>query len=234
MAETVMGDWRAQALARVRRLIGEALPEATEEVKWRKPSTPEGVPVWESDGIVCTGETYKDKVKLTFAHGAALPDRRACSTPASTAAPAAQSICARGTNWTRMRGRRGPRGGQVQRGETEKGKEMSWIRVATAAEIPPGKIAPIKAEGRKLLLANVGGKFHAAGRKCPHLGFNLCRGGKLDGQAIVCPLHKAKFDLETGRIERDPKLLFLKMTAKTDLPIYPVRVEGGDVLVEVT
>lgn len=110
---------------------------------------------------------------------------------------------------------------------------MTWVRVAAAGDVPPGNILPIEAEGRKLLLANAEGTLHAAGRKCPHLGFNLCRGGKLDGAAIVCPLHKAKFDLATGRIERDPKLLFLKMTAKTDLPVYPVRVEDGEVLVEV-
>jgi hypothetical protein len=67
-------DWRAETLERVRKLIREADPEATENVKWRKPSNPAGVPVWEHDGLICTGETYKDKVKLTFARGAALKD----------------------------------------------------------------------------------------------------------------------------------------------------------------
>jgi hypothetical protein len=61
-------------LARVRKIIREADPEVVEEVKWRKPSNPLGVPVWEHDGIVCTGETYKAVVKLTFANGAALDD----------------------------------------------------------------------------------------------------------------------------------------------------------------
>ena len=69
-----LGDWRGETLARVRALIKEADPEVTEEVKWRKPSNPAGVPVWEHQGILCTGETYKDKVKLTFARGAALED----------------------------------------------------------------------------------------------------------------------------------------------------------------
>ncbi len=69
-----MGDWRGAVLARMRRLIREADPEVVEEVKWRKPSNPDGVPVWERGGIVCTGETYKDKVKLTFAQGASLDD----------------------------------------------------------------------------------------------------------------------------------------------------------------
>jgi hypothetical protein len=68
------GDWRAEALERVRSLIREADPEAVETVKWRKPSNPAGVPVWEHDGILCTGETYRDKVKLTFVRGAELDD----------------------------------------------------------------------------------------------------------------------------------------------------------------
>ena len=69
-----MGDWRGAALARVRRLIREADPDVVEELKWRKPSNPGGVPTWSHAGIICTGETYKDKVKLTFAQGAALDD----------------------------------------------------------------------------------------------------------------------------------------------------------------
>ena len=69
-----LSDWRGETLARVRILIKEACPDVVEEVKWRKPSNPLGVPVWEHAGIVCTGETYKDKVKLTFAKGAALKD----------------------------------------------------------------------------------------------------------------------------------------------------------------
>ncbi|MDX1619670.1 MAG: DUF1801 domain-containing protein [Nitriliruptorales bacterium] len=69
-----LGDWRGETLARVRALIHETEPDVVETVKWRKPSNPAGVPVWELDGIICTGETYKDKVKITFAQGAALDD----------------------------------------------------------------------------------------------------------------------------------------------------------------
>jgi hypothetical protein len=69
-----LGDWRGEMLARVRALIREADPDVVEEVKWRKPTNPMGVPVWSHDGILCTGETYKDKVKLTFAKGASLDD----------------------------------------------------------------------------------------------------------------------------------------------------------------
>jgi hypothetical protein len=70
-----LADWRGETLARVRALIKEADPDVVEEVKWRKPSNAMlGVPVWEHDGIICTGETYKAVVKLTFANGAALDD----------------------------------------------------------------------------------------------------------------------------------------------------------------
>ena len=69
-----LDDWRGATLARVRALIREADPNVVEEVKWRKPTNPAGVPCWSHDGLVCTGETYKDKVKLTFANGAALDD----------------------------------------------------------------------------------------------------------------------------------------------------------------
>jgi hypothetical protein len=71
---TELRDWRAETLARVRKLIREADAEVVEEVKWRKPSNPAGVPVWSKGGIICTGETYKNFVKLTFAQGASLPD----------------------------------------------------------------------------------------------------------------------------------------------------------------
>ena len=70
-----LGDWRGETLARVRKLIKQADPDVVEEVKWRKPSNSMlGVPVWEHDGIICTGETYKAVVKMTFAKGAALAD----------------------------------------------------------------------------------------------------------------------------------------------------------------
>ena len=69
-----LGDWRGELLAKLRTLIKQAEPAIVEGVKWKKPSNPMGVPVWEYAGLICTGETYKDKVKLTFAAGAALPD----------------------------------------------------------------------------------------------------------------------------------------------------------------
>jgi hypothetical protein len=69
-----LSDWRGEMLARVRALIKQADPKVVEEVKWRKPSNPAGAPVWSHDGMICTGETYKAAVKLTFAQGASLED----------------------------------------------------------------------------------------------------------------------------------------------------------------
>lgn len=68
-----LGDWRGQTLSRMRTLIKEADPDVVEEWKWVKPTNP-GTPVWSHEGIICTGETYKNAVKLTFAKGASLKD----------------------------------------------------------------------------------------------------------------------------------------------------------------
>lgn len=73
MTDTLI-DWRSETLDRVRDLIRQADPDAVEERKWIKPSNPSGVPTWSHGGIICTGETYRDKVKLTFARGASLAD----------------------------------------------------------------------------------------------------------------------------------------------------------------
>lgn len=69
-----LADWRGEMLARLRALIKQADPKVVEECKWKKPSNPWGVAVWSHDGMICTGETYKSAVKLTFAKGASLDD----------------------------------------------------------------------------------------------------------------------------------------------------------------
>ena len=69
-----LDDWRGKMLARIRELTKQAVPDVDEEIKWRKPSNPSGVPVWSHDGMLFTGEAFKGKVKLTFAKGASLED----------------------------------------------------------------------------------------------------------------------------------------------------------------
>ena len=109
---------------------------------------------------------------------------------------------------------------------------MEYSRVAGVDDLREGDILPVVAAGRKLFLTMTGGQYRAGDRKCPHLGFNLCR-GKVEDGAIVCLLHKAAFDLDSGQVRRDPKLLFIGMKAKNNLSLYPVKVEGTDILVGV-
>ena len=91
-----LGDWRGKTLAKVREIIHKADPEIVEEWKWRKESSP-GTPVWSHGGLVCTGETYKNVVKMTFAKGAALKDPQVCSTPASRGISGAPSTSTKAT-----------------------------------------------------------------------------------------------------------------------------------------
>ena len=101
-----LGDWRGETLARVRRLIRQADPDIVEEVKWKKPSNAmRGVPVWSHAGMICTGETYKDKIKLTFARARRSRIRPASSTRALTAAPGVPSTWPRARPATRRRSR---------------------------------------------------------------------------------------------------------------------------------
>jgi hypothetical protein len=90
-----LGDWRGKTLSQLRTLIKQADPEMVEEWKWR------GVPVWSHDGLICTGETYKNVVKMTFSRGAALEDHRASSTPASMATRGVPSTSTRAGRLTR-------------------------------------------------------------------------------------------------------------------------------------
>jgi hypothetical protein len=69
-----MSDWREARVQHLRELVLEAVPDVVEEVKWRKPSNPDGVPTFSAGGLLCTVETYRDKVKVTFAKGASLDD----------------------------------------------------------------------------------------------------------------------------------------------------------------
>ena len=98
-------DWRSETLERIRTLIEQADPDVYEEAKWVKPSNPAGVPTWSHDGILCTGEVYKDKVKLTFMNGVSWPTRAACSTPVSMPGLGGRSTSPRATSSTTRRSR---------------------------------------------------------------------------------------------------------------------------------
>ena len=80
MNKAISPDWRSKTMSRIRALIKQADPEVVEEVKYKKPSNPAGIPVWYHDGMICTGETYKNHLRLTFAKELLSRIRRACST----------------------------------------------------------------------------------------------------------------------------------------------------------
>ncbi len=96
-----LGDWRGKTLAHLRQLIHDADPGIQEEWKWAKPASP-GTPVWSHDGIVCTGETYKQVVKLTFARGASIEDPKNSSIPASKGTCGVRSTSAKGRRSTKL------------------------------------------------------------------------------------------------------------------------------------
>jgi hypothetical protein len=97
-----LGDWRGKTLSRLRTLIKEADPDVVEEWKWVKPTHP-GTPVWSHDGIICTGEVYKNAVKTTFAKGPHSRIHHVSSTPASKATPGAPSTFTRARRLTKPR-----------------------------------------------------------------------------------------------------------------------------------
>ena len=100
---------------------------------------------------------------------------------------------------------------------------MAFVRVCTAAEVPPGRMLRIEGGAEPVVLCNVGGSFHALDDTCTHAEWSLAD-GDLEGDVLVCPLHNARFCARTGRVLAPP--------APEPLKMYPVRVDGDDVLVD--
>ena len=108
---------------------------------------------------------------------------------------------------------------------------MDFVTIGPAADIAPGTMKGVKVSGQKVLLANVDGTFYAIQRKCPHMGFDLCKGKLHDGE-VTCRMHGATFDLRTGEATEKAKLLFIKTQPKP-AKTYPTKVEGQTVMVGV-
>ena len=106
---------------------------------------------------------------------------------------------------------------------------MAKVKVAKLAEVPPGKMIGLDVQGKKILLANVGGKIFAMDGLCTHMGGHLWEGG-LTGMTVKCPRHGSEFDLATGKNTKKPWIPFGKAA---DLRTYPTSVEGDDVFVDI-
>ena len=105
---------------------------------------------------------------------------------------------------------------------------MSFVKVAEASEIGLGEMRKVDLGGEEVLVANVGGVFHAIGNRCTHRGGNLSA-GKLEGRVVTCPRHGSRFDVTTGEALSGPKVLLLRLSTG-DEPTYEIRVEGGSIL----
>lgn len=108
---------------------------------------------------------------------------------------------------------------------------MPIKKTVSTSGLPAGTMKKVTVDGTVLLIANVGGTYYAINNTCPHLGGSLAD-GKLEGNFVRCPRHGARFDVTNGKNVGQAKIAFVKMKVK-DTQSYPVKVEGGDVLVEI-
>lgn len=115
---------------------------------------------------------------------------------------------------------------------------MVWTKALAASDLPPGSRRVVKLEQKAILLLNEGGSIHAVSNQCPHLKLPM-KSGKIVAGAIVCPFHRSSFDLCSGAVQEwspfPPVVgaLMGKISAEKALPVFPVRVENGEVQVDV-
>jgi len=105
---------------------------------------------------------------------------------------------------------------------------VGFEKVAKTSEIPLGSMKAVKLSGLEILIANVNGNYYAIGNRCTHSGAELSK-GRLEGNLIICPWHKAKFDVTTGKVVFHPKVLWRQLKLQ-DEPFYEVKVDGNDIL----
>ncbi len=108
---------------------------------------------------------------------------------------------------------------------------MKTVDVAAANDLSIGSMHSFQVEGKKVLVANVDGKYYAINGLCTHMGGDLSK-GKLEGHIITCPVHSSQFDVTTGESILGPKIVFLRLKTNPE-PVYEVKVEGGRILVTI-
>lgn len=109
---------------------------------------------------------------------------------------------------------------------------MSFEKIADISDLKPGEKKKVIVDSKVILLTNIEGKYYAVDNKCTHMGGDLSL-GTLEGSHIICPRHHGVFDVTNGKAVKDGKLLF--MNAKThDLEAYPVKVEGNQILIDLS
>jgi 3-phenylpropionate/trans-cinnamate dioxygenase ferredoxin subunit len=101
---------------------------------------------------------------------------------------------------------------------------MSFVEIAKNDEIPTGQMKGIKINDKNILVTNIAGKYYAIGAKCTHAGGDLSK-GKMDGSIVICPRHKSKFDIITGKSISGP--------AKQGVPVYQVKIQENSILIDI-
>jgi nitrite reductase/ring-hydroxylating ferredoxin subunit len=109
-------------------------------------------------------------------------------------------------------------------------RKLALVKVAETSEIPLGQMKSFKFREKDILIANVNGAFYAIGNICAHMNGELSK-GRLEGNTVTCPNHRAKFDVTTGKVVSGPKVFLMHPKIK-DEPTYTVKVEGKDILLE--
>jgi 3-phenylpropionate/trans-cinnamate dioxygenase ferredoxin subunit len=109
-------------------------------------------------------------------------------------------------------------------------KRLTFVKVAEASEIPLGQMKAVKLAEKEVLITNVNGVYYAIENSCTHMHGNLSK-GTLEGNTVICPKHKAKFDVKTGKVVSGPKIPLMHPKIK-DESAYVVRVEGKNILLE--
>ena len=107
---------------------------------------------------------------------------------------------------------------------------MGMVSAGSTTDVAPGTMRGVEVAGQSILLANVDGTFYAIQRRCPHMGFDLCK-GRLDGAKVTCRMHGATFDLATGEALEKAKLLVFKTQPKP-AKTYPIEVAGGEIMID--
>jgi 3-phenylpropionate/trans-cinnamate dioxygenase ferredoxin subunit len=106
---------------------------------------------------------------------------------------------------------------------------MQYVKIAQTEEVKDGEKKKVMLDKKVLLLTNYQGTYYVIDNKCPHMGGSLYD-GKLDGYQITCPRHGTVFDVRDGKVVQSGKLAFIKLKVDDDL-VYPVKIEGNDILV---
>ena len=107
---------------------------------------------------------------------------------------------------------------------------MRYVKAATVDQIPEGGKLKATVEDLTLMITNIGGEYYAINNRCPHMGGSLYD-GTLDGETVACPKHKTVFNVRTGAVVKNGNIAFIRLKV-ADAKAYPVKVEGGDILVE--